>query len=83
MTSEVTIKRTMLMPGPAITLHPRIVRRVCGGWLAVSPPGASLKIGVTAATEAEAGEAFQIAVCRWRELVDSAKKCKLGHSSPI
>lgn len=47
---------------------PRMVHRACGGWLAVSPPGAFFRIGVTGATEAEAAESFELTKRRWAEI---------------
>lgn len=48
---------------------PRTIARKCGGWLAVSPPSLSLKIGVEADTEEEAVAKFYAAVSRSREIL--------------
>jgi hypothetical protein len=45
---------------------PRIVQRRCGGWLALAPEGASLKIGVSADTEEAARDKYKTAVTEWR-----------------
>jgi hypothetical protein len=42
-----------------------VVHRRCGGWLAYSSRGRSLRIGVTAQTECEAVERYQAAVAEW------------------
>lgn len=41
-----------------VVVTPRMLSRACGGWIAVSPPGAALKIGFTGATAEEAKEGF-------------------------
>lgn len=46
-------------------MEPRVMPRQCGGWLAVSPKWAPLRIGVTGATEREAREGFRYAVTAW------------------
>jgi hypothetical protein len=46
--------------------------RACGGWLAVSPRWSPVRIGVTAATEGEAREAFGRALMRWEEILTAA-----------
>jgi hypothetical protein len=45
---------------------PRLVPRQCGGWLALAPPGASLRIGVWADSEEAALDKYQTAVREWR-----------------
>jgi hypothetical protein len=45
---------------------PRLVPRQCGGWLALAPRGASLRIGVWADSEGAAREKYQTAVREWR-----------------
>lgn len=50
---------------------PRLIKRDCGGWLAVSPPGAALSLGVTAATEADAVAKFRAAETRWLTILAS------------
>lgn len=47
--------------------HPKLIHRACGGWLAVSPDGACLRIGVTAETEDGARKRYQQTVARWME----------------
>lgn len=46
---------------------PRLVQRHCGGWLALAPEGASLKIGVAADSPDAAREKYQTAVTAWRK----------------
>ena len=48
---------------------PRIIKRECGGFLAVSPRRARFRVGVTADTEAEAEAKFWSAYVRWCEIV--------------
>ena len=48
---------------------PKIVKRECGGWLAVAPPRAAFRMGVTAQSEDEAIEKFKISQARWAEIL--------------
>lgn len=52
-------------------MHPVTIRRASGAWLAVSPIGSELKIGVTGDTEIEAVENFRAAFSTWLDLIDS------------
>lgn len=47
-------------------INPRVSRRHCGGWLALSPEGECLKMGTTGATETDAVESFRriFAACK-------------------
>ncbi len=49
--------------------HPRVVERKCGGWLATSPVGAVLCVGVTASTEAEVRAKYSHSLKEWIDLV--------------
>lgn len=49
--------------------EPALIRRLSGGWLAVSPVDARLRIGVTAPTEEEARAAFRVELSRWFEIL--------------
>lgn len=60
-------------------VHPETIKRRCGGWLAVSPVGQPLRIGVTAETEEEAVEEFCRSFSRWMELLDRP----LPHNHPL
>ncbi len=53
--------------------RPRMVRRHCGGWLALSPEGAGLKIGVVAHTEEMARQKFEATLTEWRETLALGK----------
>ena len=53
-------------------VSPNLIRRQCGGWLAVSPSTEGIKIGATGGTEAEAEERYRDALARWRSLDISA-----------
>lgn len=56
------------------TAHkPRLRRRDCGGWLAVSEPDDDLRIGVTGPTEVEARKRFGHAVEAWLRLLGAAR----------
>ena len=50
---------------------PRVTERTCGGWLAVSGVGASLKIGVTADTEEQARIGLAQAEREWEAILAS------------
>jgi hypothetical protein len=53
-------------------IHPDLVRRACGGWLAVAPRRALVSLGVTAETQEDASEKFCFVYNRWIEIL--AKK---------
>lgn len=55
----------------AAEIQPYLMRRTCGGWLAVAPSSALFQIGVTAMTEKEAVEQFRFEYSRWVELLKS------------
>lgn len=46
---------------------PRIVQRHCGGWLALAPLDASLRIGVAADSETAARDKYRTAVHEWEK----------------
>lgn len=46
-------------------IQPYLMRRTCGGWLAVAPSTALFHIGVTALTEKEAIEKFRFEYSQW------------------
>jgi hypothetical protein len=54
-----------------IQKEPVILRRLCGGWLAVSAHDDSLRIGVVAPTETEARDRFWAALEAWRIMLAS------------
>ena len=45
---------------------PRLVQRQCGGWLALAPRGASLRIGVWADSEDAARDKYRTTVEGWQ-----------------
>jgi hypothetical protein len=49
-------------------IQPTLLRRLSGGWLAVSVSGSILRIGVAGDTEDEARVKFDRAVEAWRRL---------------
>jgi hypothetical protein len=49
---------------------PRLIERANGGWLAVSPRGCSLQIGVTADNEEDARAEFRTAFDQWRDMLN-------------
>jgi hypothetical protein len=53
-------------------IPPEIVRRSCGGWLAMMPKGGIFTIAVTANTADEARECFRLTILRWVEILDGA-----------
>jgi hypothetical protein len=57
----------------AAAIQPELIRRDCGGWLAVAPNGACFSMGVTAGTEEEAREKFRYVFARWLEIVSDTK----------
>lgn len=52
-------------------IAPELMRRACGGWLAVAPKGSLFSIGVTAQTAEEAREKFGLTIQRWIEILES------------
>lgn len=54
-------------------IEPELSERVCGGWLAVAPCEAALRIGVVAKTELEARERFRQSVERWLANLQAAR----------
>lgn len=49
-------------------VNPVLIERRCGGWLATTPNGWPLGIGVTADTKEEAEAAFQAEMIRFSEI---------------
>jgi hypothetical protein len=50
-------------------IHPIISERACGGFLALSPQDAPVRIGVVGETAEEAQSNFAAAIARWTELL--------------
>lgn len=46
-------------------IQPEVYERAGGGWLAVAPPGALIRIGTTGITEQDARKKFANALDRW------------------
>jgi len=44
---------------------PKMIARRCGGWLALSPPSATIKIGVTGASEEDARQKYRDSMEKW------------------
>ena len=61
---------------------PRIVHRQCGGWLALAPESASLKIGVSADSEEAAREKYRTAVGEWKSTLAQRGVAELGECGP-
>jgi photosystem II stability/assembly factor-like uncharacterized protein len=55
-------------------IAPDVVRRLCGGYLAISPKGALFSIGTTGATAEEARDRFCLATRRWLEILATGMK---------
>lgn len=54
-------------------VEPVLTERRCGGWLAVTPRGWPLGIGVTAETKAHAEERFRAEMKRFSEIPEVAE----------
>jgi hypothetical protein len=52
-------------------IDPKVIKRVRGGFLALSPRNAPLKVGAVATTEEDAREAFAAVVTSWRRSRDA------------
>jgi hypothetical protein len=63
-------------------ITPRLIPRRCGGWLAVSNEADPVKIGVTAASEAEATREFTKARERWRVILESEAAVSAAFAAP-
>jgi hypothetical protein len=57
---------------------PRLIRRACGGWLAVAPLGAALQIGLIGGSEAEAEEQFHATWRRCNELLANDARASIA-----
>ncbi len=60
---------------------PNLIRRACGGWMAVSPQGETIKFCVLGDTEGEAREAFRASLACWRANLDTALVTASTHST--
>jgi len=57
------------MSDPALyQVKPVLIKRRCGGWLAITPSVWPLGIGVTADTEEEVKREFEATLKRWSEI---------------
>jgi len=54
-----------------INVIPNLYRRACGGWIAVSPDTAGIKMGVIGETEGEAIARFRASYSEWLKNLDS------------
>lgn len=54
-------------------IEPRLLRREGGGWLAISEPGAKLRIGVVADTADEARARFGRELAAWQSLLNETR----------
>lgn len=52
-------------------VKPVLIERECGGWLAITPRGWPLSIGVTAPTSGEAEQEFSAALDRWSKIEEN------------
>ena len=55
------------------TVGPVLIERRCGGWLAITPRGWPLGIGVTANTKAEAEKTFRDELNRFSQIHEFAE----------
>jgi len=53
-------------------VKPLLIERQCGGWLAVTPRGWPLSIGVTGDTEVEVKREFVNALARWAKIKETS-----------
>jgi hypothetical protein len=51
-------------------IEPDLVRRSCGGWLAIAPLNTPIRIAVTAQTPEKAVEKFLFTFKRWVEILE-------------
>lgn len=52
-----------------MSIEPVLIKRECSGWLAVTPEGAPLRLGVEAADEAAAIASYHRERARWLEIL--------------
>ena len=57
-----------------IATTPRIVKRHCGGYLALSEEGSRFRIGVEGDTEEEARKRFQESLKMWERTTENAEE---------
>lgn len=65
------------MPDESATLpeiKPMLQARRCGGWLALTPNSASIRIAVPGATEEEARDGLRLALAIWEANLAAANK---------
>jgi hypothetical protein len=58
----------MIENNPIYAVLPVFIERQCGGWLAVTPHGWPVGIGVTADTKANAEQKFKDELVRWSKI---------------
>lgn len=46
-------------------MEPELISRECGGWIAIAPKGAAIRIAVTAVSETEARREFALSLECW------------------
>ena len=52
-------------------MTPRIIERQCGGWIAISEPASTLRIGVTAESEEAARAKFAATALDWQRTLQA------------
>jgi hypothetical protein len=50
--------------------EPRIYKRECGGWLAVSDPSAPIHIGVAGFSATDARERYRLEAAEWQRILN-------------
>lgn len=55
------------------SMQPTLVRREAGGWLALSPVGAQIQIGVEGRTKKDAERRFRRVAFRWADLWEKSR----------
>ncbi len=55
-------------------IRPQLIERRNGGWLAVTPEGSAIRLGVTADTEAGAREKFSQSLTQWMKILSAENR---------
>jgi hypothetical protein len=73
----------MTVPDMFQSVSPHLLRRESGGWLAISEPGAAIRIAVIGLTAEDARDRFAGELAEWRRLLSETEgKPEMDVSSP-
>ncbi len=64
------------------TAEPVLIERQCGGWMAISPRLALIKIGVTAPDERTAKDLYEITYAKWLETLSRESMSTMDKRQP-